>query len=334
MENYYEILGVPEDADDDTIKSEYRKLAKEWHPDLFRQEGEEKIAEASKKFKAINEAYVVLSDADQRRQYDAHRKNPTGKFDFDWRQAQQKAGMDPFFAEMMNRFRDNFVAFDQYGNTIHINIGGRKQPKENRTVNFDLEMYPESTLKEQEATVGIPRRIYCNKCEGEGCQRCKNQGWQDTVESKKVKIPPFSVGKKLRLKGMGWQMDPTQESGDLYLRISLKDSRNFRILNGFNLETVILADPTVAIIGGRGIITTLEGEQRAVDLDSGLAPGSHVCLGKYGVTLDGERTELVGIVIYEAQLDISDERRKMLENYQEGLACQKIEKLGKDSVSD
>lgn len=62
--DYYEVLGVDKNADEATIKSAYRKLAKKYHPDV--NPGEE----AAAKFKEASEAYAVLSDADKRRQYD------------------------------------------------------------------------------------------------------------------------------------------------------------------------------------------------------------------------------------------------------------------------
>ena len=63
--DYYEVLGVPKDADDAAIKKAYRQLAKKYHPDI--NPGDK---EAEAKFKEASEAYAVLSDADKRRQYD------------------------------------------------------------------------------------------------------------------------------------------------------------------------------------------------------------------------------------------------------------------------
>ena len=63
--DYYEVLGVSKDADEDTLKKAYRKLAKQYHPDM--NPGDK---EAEKKFKEASEAYAVLSDAEKRRQYD------------------------------------------------------------------------------------------------------------------------------------------------------------------------------------------------------------------------------------------------------------------------
>src|SRR5512141_2620602 len=64
--DYYEVLGVPRDADDTALKSAYRKLALQYHPDR------NKEAAASERFKEINEAYEVLSDPEKRQMYDRY----------------------------------------------------------------------------------------------------------------------------------------------------------------------------------------------------------------------------------------------------------------------
>jgi len=77
--DYYKILGVDKKVTDDELKKAYRKLALKWHPDKNSQT-EEKKQEAEKKFKDINEAYSVLSDAEKRKQYDlgVDPNDPTG----------------------------------------------------------------------------------------------------------------------------------------------------------------------------------------------------------------------------------------------------------------
>ena len=66
--SYYEVLGVQRNATEADIKKAYRQMAKKYHPDMNKGD---KAAEAEEKFKEVNEAYSVLSDAEKRRQYDA-----------------------------------------------------------------------------------------------------------------------------------------------------------------------------------------------------------------------------------------------------------------------
>ncbi len=84
MSNYYELLGVPKDASEKDIRQAYRRLARQFHPDVNRND-----ASAEEKFKEINEAYGILSDDDSRRKYDRYGDN--------WRQADQfnQAGSSP-----------------------------------------------------------------------------------------------------------------------------------------------------------------------------------------------------------------------------------------------
>ncbi|HPT69481.1 MAG TPA: DnaJ domain-containing protein, partial [Syntrophomonas sp.] len=78
-QDYYEILGVPRDASAKDIKAAYRKLARQWHPDLHT--GKKK-AEAEEKIKRINEAYEVLKDSEKRAKYDQLGKNWQAGQDF------------------------------------------------------------------------------------------------------------------------------------------------------------------------------------------------------------------------------------------------------------
>ena len=85
--DYYEVLGVPRDADQDAIRRAYRKLARQYHPDV------NSDSEAENRFKELGEAYEVLSDPDKREQYD--------RLDANWREQEQQApdaNFEEFFA--------------------------------------------------------------------------------------------------------------------------------------------------------------------------------------------------------------------------------------------
>ena len=115
MKDYYQILGVPEDASQEDIKAAFRKLAFQYHPDV--NPGKEKQAE--EKFKEINEAYSVLGDAAKRRQYDyARRSGFVGAgapgYGFSQSDIFRDAFSNPAFAEELSRmFQDAGLRFDQ-----------------------------------------------------------------------------------------------------------------------------------------------------------------------------------------------------------------------------
>lgn len=99
MENYYEILGVPENADEETIKRAFRELAKKYHPD--RPGGD------AEKFKKIVEAYRVLSDKNLRREYDQKRKFQS-VFTFDFGDTEEYLRKSFFGEDIFDIFREFF----------------------------------------------------------------------------------------------------------------------------------------------------------------------------------------------------------------------------------
>jgi curved DNA-binding protein len=98
--DYYEVLGVPRDADPDTIRRAYRKLARKYHPDL------NSDSDAEERFKELGEAYEVLSDADKRERYD--------RLGARWREAEREAPDESF---------EDFFAHQGFGDGSHVEFG-------------------------------------------------------------------------------------------------------------------------------------------------------------------------------------------------------------------
>jgi len=112
MKDYYETLGVPDNATADQIKEAFRKLAFKYHPD--KNPGNEKEAEA--KFKEINEAYAVLGDADKRRQYDLSGKGALGAGFGGYNQSdifRDSFGNQTVFTDIASMFRQAGLRFDE-----------------------------------------------------------------------------------------------------------------------------------------------------------------------------------------------------------------------------
>lgn len=185
--DYYEVLGVSKDASDDEIKKAYRKVAKQYHPDL---NPGDKVAE--EKFKEANEAYEVLSDSEKKARYDQY----------------GHAGVDPNFGAGGSNpfggfggFGDAFDLGDLFGNLFGGFGGGRQQnpnaPRKGSTVTVNVTISFEEAAKGCKKTVRINRVDTCSVCGGTGCQKgtsaetCKTCGGRGTVNVQQR--TPFGV---------------------------------------------------------------------------------------------------------------------------------------------
>ncbi len=178
MKDYYNILGVSKASTKEEIKKAYRKLAHEYHPDKHRDPGTRKEAES--KFKEINEAYQVLSNDEQRKQYDMFGSTghsgiggaPNG-WDF--------SGFDPrnFGGGVNVDMGDIFEDFFGFG------AGGKSREKRGRDISIDIEIPFAESLFGTERRVLIRKIAVCVECQGSGnakgssttsCKTCQGSG--------------------------------------------------------------------------------------------------------------------------------------------------------------
>ena len=137
--DYYEVLGIERGADEDTIKKAYRKMAKQYHPDLH--PGDK---EAEAKFKEVNEAYAVLSDADKRAAYDRY-----GHAAFDGSMGGGDGGFGGFSADFGD-IGDIFSSFFGGG------FGSSSSQRRNGPVRGD-DIGVSVTISFEEAVFGVKR---------------------------------------------------------------------------------------------------------------------------------------------------------------------------------
>jgi len=175
--DFYEVLGVPRNADKDQIKDAYRKLAMQYHPDR------NKAPEAEEKFKEISEAYAVLSDDQKRQQYDQ-----LGHAGFEQRYTEEDifrgADFDSIFRDLGGGFGDIFRQI--FGGGMG-GFGGGYGERANRGQDllYDLNITMEEAAKGTEKEIEIPRTEKCDVCGGSGaapgtqvrtCPRCGGAG--------------------------------------------------------------------------------------------------------------------------------------------------------------
>lgn len=182
--DYYEVLGLSKDASEADIKKAYRKLAKEHHPDLH---PDDKGAEA--RFKEVNEAYEVLSDADKKSKYDQF----------------GHSGVDPNFGA--GGFGGGFGGMDFdlgdiFGSIFGGGFGGstsknRNAPRRGETIRAGIAISFEEAAFGCEKSVSVSRIERCDTCSGSGCEpgttaeTCSNCGGAGTVRTQQR--TPFGV---------------------------------------------------------------------------------------------------------------------------------------------
>jgi curved DNA-binding protein len=243
FKDYYEILGVPPDADEQTIKQQYRKLARQHHPDV--NPGNK---EAEEKFKSINEAYQALSNPEQRKKYDElraqyQRWQQSGRQpqDFNWQdwaaQPGQNANVRYATAEDLEDLFGSESPFSDFFTNIFGQTRGQARPRGPRK-GQDVEAEVDLTL--EEAVNGATRALQI------GDRRIE------------ARIPSaVRAGSRVRLAGQGGPGRDGAPAGDLYLIVRLLPHPNFE-LEGDDLHAEIAVDIYAAIAGGEVRVPTLD----------------------------------------------------------------------------
>jgi curved DNA-binding protein len=255
--DYYETLGVPKTATGDEIRTAFRKLARKHHPDVAK---DKKAAE--EKFKEINEAYEVLSDAEKRKKYDQLGAgwNQPGGFQPPpgWEAQQPGGGFQQWqwgggenggveFEFGGTGFSDFFEAFfgGGRGRSAFGGFGGRQATAERGAdVEADIMVTLEEALHGSTRPVSL-RRTGSNK-----------------VENYQVKIPRgVHEGQRIRLAGQGEAGVRGGKSGDLFLRVRLAKHPDFSV-EGSDLVHEAKIEPWRAVLGSELLVPTLEGNVR------------------------------------------------------------------------
>ena len=217
----YVVLGVPRDATADQIKSAYRALAMENHPD--RNPGDPR---AEERFKSISEAYATLRDPDRRAWVDAGRRGPRGPArtdfqDVDWQSIFEEADVRVEFGQGMPR-TGNAVFDALFGAMTGVLRQQGMLPGESREVTAHV---PFSVARTGGAvTVRVPGPSVCALCrgartgeDGRPCTACGGRGSRRRGERIEVTVPPkVREGTTLRLRGLG---GPGRPPGDAMVRV-------------------------------------------------------------------------------------------------------------------
>jgi len=322
FQDYYATLGVPKGADDATIKKAYRKLARENHPDVSKAPG------AETKFKAISEAYEVLSDPAKRKRYDA--LGP------DWKAGQGFNSPPPGGGQQFRNFYskggkgqqgspfENFEGFRGMGggesgfsDFFESLFGGagfgggpggarsssRRRPGPSKGQDHESEL----TISLEDACSGAVRSITMS---------AQNPDGSVAKNSFDVKLPRGTPdGARIRLAGKGGPAAPGGTPGDLFLRIHIAPHPIFK-LSGRDLEESLDITPWEAVLGAEVEVKTLDSSAR-IRLKPGTQSGQKIRLKGKGMPgqkgeAEGDLYAVVRIVVPHTPTPVEEDLFKQL----------------------
>ena len=287
MADYYKTLGVGRDADEKAIRGAFRRLARKYHPDLNKED-----ADAEARFKEVNEAYEVLSDADSRKKYDTYGDQWK---DADRIEEQRRAARSPFDFTARGYY-DNSDLFSGFEDIF--GSGGGFRDSETRRAPRNVRTETTITVSLEEAYSGTT--INANLTTGDRARRFE------------VEIPPgVDNGSAVRV---------TPESGtELLFRVSVTPHPRFRRL-GEDIYTDVPVAFEEAILGGEAEVMTLDGRRIAVTIPENSQNGQNIRLRGLGMpTLGspGKKGDLYATVRPVMPKSISDEQKELIRRFRE-----------------
>ena len=297
--DFYKVLGVSKDADEDTITKAYRKLARKYHPDL------NKTKEAEEKFKDVSEAYDVLKDKQMRARYDAIRQFGAGGARFAGGAGAggfDASGFSDIFSSMFGgspmgggsrvRFSTSGAGPDM-GNIFSM-FGGGAGSSQAGFGGADYEQYAQSA---QSATQNVPERgediATSIKLTFKQAFKGATVSLRSGGESFKTHIPAgVKDGQKIRLKSKGKPGKFGGASGDMYLQVQVEKSEQFSI-EGCDLVATLPLTLSEAVHGAKVTLKNVDGEPIVFKVPSGTSGGSRIRVEGEGVP--GKNGAFVGI---------------------------------------
>lgn len=350
--DYYEVLGVAKDADKDTIKKAYRKLAKKYHPDI--NPGDK---EAEAKFKEASEAYAILSDDDKRRRYDtmgaAAFENGGAGFDF--------SGMGDIFGDIFGGGGDIFSDLFGGGRSSRRN-GPRRGADVQANVRITFDESFTGTKKDievniqddcptchgsgckpgtgkktcgkcggkgqvmftQQSIFGMVRNVQtCPDCNGTGqvaeakCPDCYGTGFVRTKKRFEVTIPAgIDNGQYVRLAGKGEPGTNGGLRGDLLVQVIISSDPEFT-REGTDIFTENHISFTTAVLGGPVRVRTVDGMVE-YEVKPGTESGTRVRLrgkGMPSVRVNGARGDHYATLIIDVPTHLNKAQKEALQAF-------------------
>lgn len=342
MEDYYQILGVPENASEEEIKKRFRELAKKYHPDM---------GGDAEKFKKILEAYRVLSDKKLRAEYDQKRRMMKEGFFFE----------TPFDFEDLHSFFRNQTFDDLLSDLIEDFFSFT--PEEKRDIIFDLEVDLPEIIKGAQKTITYKRKVVCPQCEGTGsetkrlikcnvcngtgkvvkkssfftgfifetakrcsnchgrgkipekvCSNCQGRGYVIKDEILTINLPPkFELDEYIKIPGLGDQDPLTKKSGNLIVRVKVRPHPKFKIRGKDIIGEIELS--FIDLILGKELIIDFLGDKIKINIPQGFT-GEYLRIPGYGI---GRGGDLILKIILKPIKKLSKRAKELLEELRKEL---------------
>lgn len=316
--DYYDILGVSRSADKDEIKQAYRRLARQYHPDVNKESG------AEERFKEINRAYEILSEPEMRARYDQFGEAGVS--------AGAGAGAQDFgdfggFADIFESFFSGFSggAAGQTGRR-------RNGPVRGEDLRYDLRLDFREAVFGGDKEIRVNHLETCGTCDGSGakpgtqprtcptcngagqvrratrtpfgsftqvsvcptcngngqvveekCPTCGGSGQKQETKKLKITVPAgVDSGTRLRVSGEGDAGKRSGPPGDLYVYLFVKEDSDFK-RDGIDISSEITISYLQAILGCRLNVDTVDGEPEEITIAAGTQPDTVITLENKGV---------------------------------------------------
>jgi DnaJ-class molecular chaperone len=340
--DYYNTLGVKRDASEKEIKSAFRKLARKYHPDLNPND-----REAEAKFKELNEAYEVLSDADKRKKYDQfgsdweryqQAQGAPGGFDFS-RYAQSYGGANgpgtqgfsyTTFGGEEGDFSDFFEMLFGRGtgraqNPYYTGGRARTAPRIGEDYEHEIDVTLEEAFGGTQRVLQMDVPEACPTCGGSGikdnhvCPTCNGTGTVSRTKRLEVKIPPgVHTGSRVRVAGEGGLGTSGGGKGDLFLKVHVLPNNRFE-RKGDDLNTTVQTPLYTAVLGGEVEVPTPKGTKLALKIPATTQNGRTFKLtgqGMPNLKSPDKRGDLYARIEVQLPTDLGEQEKQLYSELQ------------------
>ncbi|MEW6286776.1 MAG: molecular chaperone DnaJ [Chloroflexota bacterium] len=346
--DYYDVLGVGRNASDDEIKAAFRKLARQYHPDVNKDPG------AEEKFKEINEAYGVLSDREKRARYDRFGREGLGNM----------GGFHDYTVDFSDLFEELFGSFG-----FSTGRSSRRSPRRGRDLQMQINLTFEEAVFGVEKEIEFQREEICSRCNGSGaepgtspvrcatcngqgevrqvrqtflgqmvqtttcpscngrgeiistpCKTCRGGGLERKTVTKKVQIPAgVDRGTQIRLAGEGGPGVYGGPNGNLFLVLEVEPHKFFKRRENDILLNIDI-NVAQATLGAEIEVPTLDGTEK-LKIPPGTQPGKVFTIRGKGVPYlrRKDRGDQLVIVNVEIPTKLTKEQRELFEKLAQSL---------------